>query len=114
LGPLRPQGQIALLRALPTGLRGFARGKITPRKALFHEKLEGMENVKRIYDHAEDHGEELNLYIIGEGDGEEGPDEDVHPRVDKEPAMGEAAEAGTGQAAPGALRPEPTGSEDPS
>src|SRR3954468_8135684 len=33
LGPFRPQGGIALLRALPTGLRGFARGKITPRKA---------------------------------------------------------------------------------
>src|SRR5438034_1322567 len=43
LGPLRPQGQVALLRALPTGLRGFARGKITPRKALFHEQLGGME-----------------------------------------------------------------------
>jgi succinate dehydrogenase / fumarate reductase iron-sulfur subunit len=71
LGPLRPQGQIALLRALPTGLRGFAKGKITPRKALFHEKLEGMENVRRIYEHAEDHAEELNLYIIGDT-GEEG------------------------------------------
>ena len=36
-----------LIRALPTGLRGFARGKITPRKALFHEKLPGVENVQR-------------------------------------------------------------------
>ena len=69
-GPFRPEGGIALLRSLPTGLRGFARGKITPRKALFHERLEGMENVRRIYDHAEDHHEEVNLYILGEG-GEE-------------------------------------------
>jgi succinate dehydrogenase / fumarate reductase iron-sulfur subunit len=70
-GALRPQGQLQLIRSLPTGLRGFARGKITPRKALFHEKLEGMENVQRIYDHAEDHHEEINLYIIGEeGEGE--------------------------------------------
>ena len=114
LGPLRPQGQIALLRALPTGLRGFAKGKITPRKALFHEKLEGMENVKRIYDHAEDHAEELNLYIIGEGDGEEEPDRDAHPRMEKEPAMGEAPEAETRAAAPREPRPEPTGSEGPS
>jgi succinate dehydrogenase / fumarate reductase iron-sulfur subunit len=72
LGPFRPQGGIALLRALPTGLRGFARGKITPRKALFHERLEGMENVKRIYEHAEKHAEHINLYILGEGSEEDG------------------------------------------
>ena len=66
-GPLRPQGGIALLKALPTGLRGFARGKITPRTALFHHKLPGMENVQRIYEHAEQHRTELNLYIVGEG-----------------------------------------------
>jgi succinate dehydrogenase iron-sulfur subunit len=70
-GVLRPEGQLQLIRSLPTGLRGFARGKITPRKALFHERLEGMENVQRIYDHAEDHHEEINLYILGEeGEGE--------------------------------------------
>src|SRR5688500_14727998 len=67
LGPFRPQGAMELIRALPTGLRGFARGKITPRKALFHEKLPGVENLGRIYDHAEDHHKELNLYIVGEG-----------------------------------------------
>jgi succinate dehydrogenase / fumarate reductase iron-sulfur subunit len=78
-GPFRPEGGIALLRSLPTGLRGFTRGKITPRKALFHEGIEGMENVRRIYDHAENHHEEVNLYIIGEGDSE----------GEKEPAMGE-------------------------
>ena len=65
--PFRPQGALELIRALPTGLRGFARGKITPKKALFHEKLPGVENVQRIYDHAEEHHEELNLYIVGEG-----------------------------------------------
>jgi succinate dehydrogenase / fumarate reductase iron-sulfur subunit len=89
-GVLRPQGQLQLLRALPTGLRGFARGKITPRKALFHEKIEGVENVRRIYDHAEDHHEEINLYILGEGEEKE---------VVKEPAMGET-ETAAGQAPP--------------
>jgi succinate dehydrogenase / fumarate reductase, iron-sulfur subunit len=84
-GPFRPEGGIQLLRALPTGLRGFARGKITPRKALLHERLEGMENVRRIYDHAEQHHEEVNLYIIGEGDTEDS----------KEPAMGETPEVTT-------------------
>jgi succinate dehydrogenase / fumarate reductase iron-sulfur subunit len=83
-GVLRPQGQLQLLRSLPTGLRGFARGKITPRKALFHERLEGMENVRRIYEHAESHAEEINLYILGEGDSED----------EKVPAMGETEAAG--------------------
>jgi succinate dehydrogenase / fumarate reductase iron-sulfur subunit len=86
-GVLRPQGQLQLLRSLPTGLRGFARGKISPKVALFHEKLEGMENVRRIYDHAEDHAEEVNLYILGEA----GEDEEV---VEKEPAMGEQPKEG--------------------
>ena len=86
-GALRPQGQLQLLRALPTGLRGFARGKITPRKALFHERLEGVENLRRIYEHAESHAEEINMYILGEGETED----------EKEPAMGENQTAG-GQA----------------
>lgn len=93
-GPFRPEGGIALLRALPTGLRGFARGKITPKKALFHERLEGVQNVRRIYEHAEQHAEELNLYIIGE-DGEQGDaDEQTDPQVVKNSAMGETETAG--------------------
>jgi succinate dehydrogenase / fumarate reductase iron-sulfur subunit len=84
-GVLRPQGQLQLLRSLPTGLRGFARGKISPKTALFHEKLEGMENVRRIYEHAEEHVEEVNLYILGEEAGE---------LEEKEPAMGETPEGG--------------------
>jgi succinate dehydrogenase / fumarate reductase, iron-sulfur subunit len=95
LGPLRPQGGIALLKALPTGLRGFARGKIAPKTALFHEKLPGMENVRRIYEHAEQHRIELNLYIVGEGGEQEAEDGQAHPRVSKEPAMGETPEVTT-------------------
>jgi succinate dehydrogenase / fumarate reductase iron-sulfur subunit len=94
-GPFRPEGGIALLRSLPTGLRGFTRGKITPRKALFHEGIEGMENVRRIYDHAENHHEEVNLYILGEDEETNGADEQAHPRVGKEPAMGEQPEVTT-------------------
>ncbi len=84
-GALRPQGQLQLLRSLPTGLRGFARGKISPRTALFHERLEGVENVQRIYEHAEGHAEEINMYILGEGETED----------EKEPAMGEPPEPAT-------------------
>jgi succinate dehydrogenase / fumarate reductase, iron-sulfur subunit len=94
-GPFRPEGGIALLRSLPTGLRGFARGKITPRRALFHEGIEGRENLGRIYDHAEEHHEEVNLYILGEGEEQGAADEQAHPRVDKEPAMGETPEVTT-------------------
>ena len=77
------------MRARPTGLRGFARGKITPRKALFHEKLEGVENLARIYEHAEEHRTQFNLYIAG-SEGEETP-----PDLPSEPAKAEAT-AGEG------------------
>jgi succinate dehydrogenase / fumarate reductase, iron-sulfur subunit len=92
-GPFRPQGAVALIRALPTGLRGFARGKITPKTALLHEGIEGIENVRRIYEHAEAHHVELNLYIKGEGDDDEADaGTPASPVMTKEPAMGEPAE----------------------
>ena len=84
-GPFRPQGVAELIRALPTGLRGFARGKIALKTALMHEKLPGVQNVERIYEHAENHGIELNLYIVGEGSESD----------EKEPAMGETPEVTT-------------------
>jgi succinate dehydrogenase / fumarate reductase, iron-sulfur subunit len=99
-GALRPQGQVQLIRALPTGLRGFARGKISPKVALFHEKIEGLENIRRIYEHAEDHHEELNLYILGEGATED----------EKQPAMGETSEAAKGPAEPAPGSPAANGS----
>jgi succinate dehydrogenase / fumarate reductase, iron-sulfur subunit len=90
MGVFRPQGQLELIRALPTGLRGFTRGKISPKVALFHEKLEGLENVQRLYEHAEQHRIEINLYILGEeGEGEQAPDEPAHPGVGEGAAMAE-------------------------
>ena len=43
-----------------------------------HPKLPGdsQEHVKRIYEHAEEHRTELNLYITGEEDVEPEPDEE--------------------------------------
>ena len=75
-GAFRPQGALELTRGLPTALRGFMRGKVGIKTALFHEKLPGIENVKRIYGHAEEHREEINLYIIGE-EGEEPPGDEA-------------------------------------
>ena len=72
--PLRPAGRSSqLLRALPTGLRGFARGKVTPRKALFHERLRGTrEHAPHLRARREPRASELNLYIVGEGGDEDG------------------------------------------
>ena len=70
---LSPQGQQQLAGSLPTAMRGIARGKISPRKALFHPKLPDQDQVRRIYKeiHSKDERLELNLYIVGESGGEE-------------------------------------------
>jgi succinate dehydrogenase / fumarate reductase, iron-sulfur subunit len=71
-----PRGAIkALVESLPTAIRGVRTGKMRSLKKLIpgiHAKLPdgGQDEVKAIYEHAEDHHEELNLYIKGEG-GEE-------------------------------------------
>ena len=54
-----------------------------------HQKLPGdaQEHVKRIYEHAEEHGEELNLYIVGEEGEEPEPEEPTRqPEAVTEPA----------------------------
>jgi succinate dehydrogenase / fumarate reductase, iron-sulfur subunit len=71
-----PRGAIkALVESLPTAIRGVRTGKMRSLKKLIpgiHAKLPdgGQDEVKAIYEHAEEHHEELNLYIKGEG-GEE-------------------------------------------
>jgi succinate dehydrogenase iron-sulfur subunit len=60
-----------LLSSLPTAVRGIRTGKMRSLRKLIpgvHEKLPGdaQDHVKRIYSHAEEHREELNLYIVGE------------------------------------------------
>ena len=95
--PRRAQAAAGQLRPVPAPGRDRADPRAADRPArlrarqdhaedgALHEKLPGIENVQRIYDHAEQHHEELNLYIVGEGgDAEE-----------KEPAMGETPEVTT-------------------
>jgi succinate dehydrogenase / fumarate reductase, iron-sulfur subunit len=60
-----------LLGSLPTAVRGIRTGKMRSLAKLIpgvHPKLPGdaQQHVKRVYSHAEDHREELNLYITGE------------------------------------------------
>jgi succinate dehydrogenase iron-sulfur subunit len=68
-----PHAVKQLLQGLPTAMRGMARGKIPPRKALMHPKLPDQKQVRRIYKEIESKDEriELNLYIVGEEGGEE-------------------------------------------
>jgi succinate dehydrogenase / fumarate reductase iron-sulfur subunit len=86
-GKLKPtKGAIkGLLASLPTAVRGIRTGKMRSLSKLIpgvHPKLpDGAQGeVKAIYEHAEQHGEELNLYIKGEeGDEEAAVAEGLEP-----------------------------------
>lgn len=71
-GKLKPskRGLRETIKSLPTILRPLRNRKVKLRQAIpgTHHKLPGdaMDDVKAIYAHAEEHGEELNLYIRGE------------------------------------------------
>ncbi|HEY8465526.1 MAG TPA: succinate dehydrogenase/fumarate reductase iron-sulfur subunit [Solirubrobacterales bacterium] len=80
-GKLKPsKGAIkGLLGSLPTAIRGIRTGKMRSLPKLIpgiHPKLPGdaQDHVKRIYKHAEEHREELNLYISGVEDDPEPSD----------------------------------------
>ena len=69
-----------LLGSLPTAIRGLRTGKMRSLPKLIpgvHHKLPGdaQQHVKRTYEHAEEHREELNLYITGE--------EEIEPEADE-------------------------------
>ncbi len=81
-GKLKPtKGAIkGLLGSIPTGLRALRSGKVRSLGQMVpgvHHKLPDQHDVKAIYEHAEEHGEELNLYIKGEGDEELGAGEET-------------------------------------
>jgi succinate dehydrogenase / fumarate reductase iron-sulfur subunit len=92
----KPAGIKALVESLPTALRGIRTGKMRSLPKLIpgvHPKLPGdaQKHVKRVYEHAEEHREELNLYITGEEEAleEEAPQptatESVEPEGDLTP-----------------------------
>jgi succinate dehydrogenase / fumarate reductase iron-sulfur subunit len=84
-----PPGAVkALIESLPTALRGLRTGKMRSLPKLIpgiHHKLPdgAQEEVEEIYEHAEQHHEELNLYIKGEEPDEEAPEADVEPEADE-------------------------------
>src|SRR3954468_17461096 len=71
-----------MVGSLPTAVRGIRTGKMRSLSKLIpgvHPKLPGdaQGQVKRIYEHAEEHGIEFNLYISGEEAEEEMTERDV-------------------------------------
>jgi succinate dehydrogenase / fumarate reductase, iron-sulfur subunit len=90
-GKLKPNKEAitGLLGSIPTALRGLRTGKMRSLPKLIpgvHPKLPdgAQDEVKAIYAHAEDHQEELNLYIKGEEPDEEAPETAVAPEPDEE------------------------------
>jgi succinate dehydrogenase / fumarate reductase iron-sulfur subunit len=93
-GKLKPsKGAITgLLGSIPTALRGIRTGKMRSLPKLIpgvHPTLPdgAQDEVKEIYAHAEQHHEELNLYIKGEEPDEEAPEGEVEPEPDEDGAQ---------------------------
>jgi len=84
-----PRGAIkALIESIPTALRGLRTGKMRSLPKLIpgvHAKLPdgAQDDVEQIYEHAEQHHTELNLYIKGEEPDEEAPEAEVEPEPDE-------------------------------
>jgi succinate dehydrogenase / fumarate reductase iron-sulfur subunit len=102
-GKLRPPpGALkGMVESIPTAIRGLRSGKMRSLRKLIpgvHPKLPGgaQDEVRQIFEHAEAHREELNIYTTFED--EPVPERDVLPVEDTEPEPGEVA---TNPAAPG-------------
>ncbi len=84
-----PHGAVkALIESIPTALRAFKTGKARSLPKLIpgvHAKLPdgAQDEVEQIYEHAEQHHTELNLYIKGEEPDEEAPEAEVEPEPDE-------------------------------
>jgi succinate dehydrogenase / fumarate reductase, iron-sulfur subunit len=78
-GKLKPNKRAIreMLGSIPTAIRGIKTGKMRSLHKLIpgvHPKLPDQDDVKAIYAHAEEHNEELNLYIRGEEGEDAQPD----------------------------------------
>jgi len=78
-GKLKPNRRAIreMIGSIPTAIRGIKTGKMRSLHKLIpgvHPKLPDQDDVKAIYRHAEEHNEELNLYIRGEEGDDAQPD----------------------------------------
>jgi succinate dehydrogenase / fumarate reductase, iron-sulfur subunit len=84
-----PRGAVkALIESIPTALRAFKTGKARSLPKLIpgiHAELPdgAQDEVKEVFQHAEQHHTELNLYIKGEEPDEEAPEAAVEPEADE-------------------------------
>jgi succinate dehydrogenase / fumarate reductase iron-sulfur subunit len=86
----RPAAIKGLIGSIPTALRGIRTGKMRSLSKLIpgvHPKLPdgAQDSVKAIYEHAEEHRTQLNLYITGHD--EESPAESLEPEPDEQEAL---------------------------
>ena len=107
----KPAGIKALVESLPTALRGIRTGKMRSLPKLIpgvHPKLPGdaQKHVKNIYEHAEEHREELNLYITGEEEALEEHAAEPTPEAQVEPEADEAAEPLSSAVGGGGVHPD--------
>ena len=72
-GKLHPRAVPELIDSLPVVMKGLARRKITPAKALTHPHRKHYKDVRKLFKRVESKDEplELNLYIVGYEDEEE-------------------------------------------
>jgi succinate dehydrogenase / fumarate reductase iron-sulfur subunit len=89
IGKLKPSKRAIreMLGSLPTAIRGIKTGKMRSLPKLIpgvHHKLPGgaQDEVKAIYEHAEAHNEEFNLYIKGE-EGELADEPDIEKGAER-------------------------------
>jgi succinate dehydrogenase / fumarate reductase, iron-sulfur subunit len=99
-----PRGAVkALLASIPTAIRGLRTGKMRSLPKLIpgiHPKLPdgAQDDVRQIYQHAEEHRTQLNLYIKGEGgDEEEAPEAAVEPEPDDQAGAAQPHGGGAGE-----------------
>jgi succinate dehydrogenase / fumarate reductase, iron-sulfur subunit len=90
----RPAAIKGLVESLPTAFRGIRTGKMRSLSKLIpgvHPKLPGdaQQHVESIYEHAEGHRTQLNLYIAGEEEVEPEPDEETDAELRAEAAAAE-------------------------
>jgi succinate dehydrogenase / fumarate reductase iron-sulfur subunit len=90
-----PPGALkGLVESIPTAIRGLRSGKMRSLRKLIpgvHPKLPGgaQDEVRQIFEHAEAHREELNIYTTFED--EPVPERDVVPVEDTEPEPGSSS-----------------------
>src|SRR3954470_5097066 len=78
-GKLKPNRRAIreMIGSIPIAIRGIKTGKMRSLRKLIpgvHHKLPDQDDIKAIYKHAEEHNEELNLYIRGEEGDDAQPD----------------------------------------